>query len=121
MQLDTSTVRRRDLEIHSSGAQRLTDSCSPCCRIVLDAKPVLAYKRTKAVLAYRIKILTQRQSRSSIVIMNKKDVLREHLSRLGKKGGPAGGKARMKSLTSGERKKLAQKAAVARWGKKEAK
>jgi len=53
--------------------------------------------------------------------MNKKDVLREHLSRLGKKGGPAGGKARMKSLTSGERKKLAQKAAAARWGKKEAK
>ena len=53
--------------------------------------------------------------------MNKKDVLREHLSRLGKKGGPAGGKARMKSLTSGKRKKLAQKAAAARWGKKEAK
>jgi hypothetical protein len=42
----------------------------------------------------------------------------QHLSELGKKGGPKGGRARMESLTAAQRKKLAQKAAAARWGKK---
>ena len=50
--------------------------------------------------------------------MNKDEILRQHLSELGKKGGPKGGRARMKSLTAAQRKKLAQKAAAARWGKK---
>ena len=50
--------------------------------------------------------------------MNDKDVLREHLSRLGKKGGKKGGKARMESMTPAQRKTLAKKAAAARWGKK---
>jgi hypothetical protein len=36
---------------------------------------------------------------------------------LGRKGGLKGGRARMDSLTAEERKKLAAKAAKARWGK----
>jgi hypothetical protein len=50
--------------------------------------------------------------------MNEKEVLRRHLSKLGKKGGPKGGKARMESLTARQRTALAKKAAAARWGKK---
>ena len=53
--------------------------------------------------------------------MNERDeheALRRHLSKLGKKGGPIGGKARMASLTAKQRKQLAKKAAAARWGKK---
>jgi len=53
-----------------------------------------------------------------MLIMNKKEVLRQHLSELGKKGGPKGGKARMESMTPKQRKELAQKAAKVRWGKK---
>ena len=62
--------------------------------------------------------LTLRQIRSSILIMNDDEILRRHLSELGKKGGPKGGKARMKSLTARQRTNLAKKAAAARWGKK---
>jgi hypothetical protein len=47
--------------------------------------------------------------------MNEQEALRRHLSKLGKKGGPKGGKARMASLTPEQRKELAQKAAAARW------
>ncbi len=36
---------------------------------------------------------------------------------LGRKGGLKGGRARMDSLTPEQRKKLAEKAAKARWGK----
>ncbi len=36
---------------------------------------------------------------------------------LGRKGGLKGGRARMDSLTADERRKLAAKAAKARWGK----
>jgi hypothetical protein len=36
---------------------------------------------------------------------------------LGRKGGLKGGRARMDSMTAAERKKLAEKAAKARWGK----
>jgi hypothetical protein len=50
--------------------------------------------------------------------MNEKDVLREHLSKLGKKGGKKGGKARMESMTPKQRTTLAKKAAAARWSKK---
>ena len=53
--------------------------------------------------------------------MNERDeqeALRRHLSKLGEKGGPIGGKARMASLTGTERTALATKAAAARWGKK---
>jgi hypothetical protein len=49
--------------------------------------------------------------------VNKKQIIREHYSALGKKGGPAGGKARMASLTPKQRRELAKKAAAARWAK----
>jgi hypothetical protein len=49
--------------------------------------------------------------------MNEKEALRRHLSKLGKKGGPKGGKARMAMLTANGRRELAKKAARARWGK----
>jgi hypothetical protein len=49
--------------------------------------------------------------------MTEREALRRHLSRLGKKGGPKGGKARMASLTPKQRTALAKKAAAARWGK----
>jgi len=39
------------------------------------------------------------------------------LSRLGKKGGPIGGRARMASLTAKQRRELAKKAAAVRWSK----
>jgi hypothetical protein len=47
--------------------------------------------------------------------MNEKEALRRHLSKLGKVGGPKGGRARMASLTPKQRKELAKKAARARW------
>jgi hypothetical protein len=50
--------------------------------------------------------------------MNEKEALRRHLSKLGKKGGSKGGKARMASLTPKQRRELAKKAARARWGTK---
>ena len=54
--------------------------------------------------------------------MDKDEILSKHLSELGKKGGPKGGRARMKSLTPIQRKNLAKKAAAARWkGHKKAK
>lgn len=46
--------------------------------------------------------------------------MRRHLSKLGRKGGLKGGKARMAMLTPKQRKELATKAARARWGKKAA-
>ena len=53
--------------------------------------------------------------------MNKKQVLREYFSKLGKKGGPKGGRARTAGLTPEERQELARKAATARWAGREAK
>jgi hypothetical protein len=47
--------------------------------------------------------------------MTEKEALRRHLSKLGKKGGPKGGKARMAMLTPKQRRELAKKAAAARW------
>jgi hypothetical protein len=51
--------------------------------------------------------------------MNEQEALRRHLSKLGKKGGTKGGKARMASLTPEQRQELAKKAAAARWGGQE--
>jgi hypothetical protein len=48
--------------------------------------------------------------------MTEQEALRRHLSKLGKKGGPIGGKARMAMLTPKQRKELAKRAAAARWG-----
>jgi hypothetical protein len=42
----------------------------------------------------------------------------EELSEIGRKGGLVGGRARAKKLTRAQRKESAQKAAAARWGKK---
>ena len=39
----------------------------------------------------------------------------EYLASIGRKGGLKGGKARAQKLTASERKKIAQKAAKARW------
>jgi hypothetical protein len=47
--------------------------------------------------------------------MTEKEALRRHLSKLGKKGGSKGGKARMAMLTAKQRKELARMAARARW------
>jgi hypothetical protein len=49
--------------------------------------------------------------------MDEKEALRRHLSKLGKKGGPKGGRARMASLSPKQRTALARKAAAARWNK----
>jgi hypothetical protein len=51
------------------------------------------------------------------MMMTEKEALRRHLSKLGKKGGLKGGKARMASLTAKQRSALARKAARARWAK----
>jgi hypothetical protein len=53
--------------------------------------------------------------------VNKKQVLSEYFSKLGKKGGPKGGKARTAALTPEQRKELARKAAAKRWDGHEAK
>jgi hypothetical protein len=47
-----------------------------------------------------------------------KSEITKYLSKIGKRGGLKGGKARMASLTAAERSSLARKAARARWGKK---
>jgi hypothetical protein len=41
----------------------------------------------------------------------------QYLSQIGRKGGLKGGKARAKKLTQAKRKKIARKAAKARWAK----
>lgn len=51
------------------------------------------------------------------VMAKAKSVLRQHLSRLGKKGGPKGGKSRMAALTPEQRAELGRRGAEARWGK----
>jgi hypothetical protein len=50
--------------------------------------------------------------------MTKAEIIREHYSKIGKKGGKKGGPARMAVLTPEERRALAKKAAAARWGNK---
>ena len=50
--------------------------------------------------------------------MTKAQILKEHFSKLGKKGGRKGGPARMATLTPEQRRELARKAAAARWVKK---
>lgn len=47
-----------------------------------------------------------------------KKVLREYLSKLGKKGGKVGGKSRMGNLTPEERHEFAMMGVNARWGKR---
>ena len=44
--------------------------------------------------------------------------LKRIMSAMGKRGGPKGGKARMKLLTAKGRKELGRKAARARWSKR---
>lgn len=41
----------------------------------------------------------------------------EYMAQIGSKGGKIGGKRRLKTMTTGQRKKAAQKAAKARWSK----
>lgn len=41
----------------------------------------------------------------------------EYMAQIGSKGGRVGGKRRMKTMTAKERKKVAKKAARARWNK----
>jgi hypothetical protein len=41
----------------------------------------------------------------------------EYMAEIGRKGGQIGGKRRLKTMTSAERKKAAQRAAKARWKK----
>ena len=43
----------------------------------------------------------------------------EYLATIGRKGGLKGGKARADNMTPERRKEIAQKAAGARWGKKD--
>jgi hypothetical protein len=43
--------------------------------------------------------------------------LSEYMSEIGRKGGKIGGKRRLKTMTAAERKKVAAKAARARWKK----
>lgn len=43
-------------------------------------------------------------------------VVSEYMRRMGKKGGPKGGKARTSAMTPEQRTALARKAARARWG-----
>jgi hypothetical protein len=50
--------------------------------------------------------------------VNKKQVIREYFSSLGKKGGSKGGRARTDAMTPEERTELARMAARARWAKK---
>jgi hypothetical protein len=49
-------------------------------------------------------------------VPTKKQILREYFSKIGKKGGSKGGKARTDAMTAEERTELARKAAAARWG-----
>jgi hypothetical protein len=46
--------------------------------------------------------------------------LSQYMAAMGRKGGTVGGKRRLVTMTATQRKKAAQKAAAARWGKKPA-
>jgi hypothetical protein len=48
--------------------------------------------------------------------MTKAEIIREHYSQIGKKGGKKGGRTRMDALTPKQRTALAKKAAATRWG-----
>ena len=47
-----------------------------------------------------------------------KSDITKYLSKIGRRGGLKGGKARMATLTAAERTELARKAATARWAKR---
>ena len=46
--------------------------------------------------------------------------LSQYMAAMGRRGGQVGGKRRLVTMTATQRKKAAQKAAAARWGKKQA-
>jgi general stress protein YciG len=47
--------------------------------------------------------------------MPRKSAVSEYLSRIGRKGGQASGKARLQNLTPEQRSEVARKGAAARW------
>ena len=47
-----------------------------------------------------------------------KELLSEHMRKLGAKGGKVGGKRRMETMTDEQRSESAKKAAAARWARK---
>ena len=49
---------------------------------------------------------------------DKKKIIKEYFSEMGKKGGSKGGNARKAALTPAERTAIAEKGAAARWAKK---
>jgi general stress protein YciG len=50
-------------------------------------------------------------------IVDPETVIREHMSKIGAKGGKVSGAKRMKNLSERQRKGIARKAAAARWAK----
>ena len=52
-------------------------------------------------------------------IFDPEQVIREHMRKLGAKGGKVSGAARMTNLSATKRKQIAKKAAAARWSKRD--
>jgi hypothetical protein len=55
---------------------------------------------------------------SSNIRRNVPSSISEYMAQIGSKGGKIGGKRRLKTMSSEQRKSIARKAAAARWGKK---
>jgi hypothetical protein len=77
------------------------------------ADPML---RAKQQMAEQMDKLSQGKFAAPVV--DTKAIIAAHMSAIGKKGGDASGKARMKSLTNEKRTEVALKAAQARWAKR---
>lgn len=53
------------------------------------------------------------------MVLDPETVIREHMRKLGAKGGKISGSKRMENLSERQRKEIAKKAAAARWGRKD--
>lgn len=61
--------------------------------------------------------LVQRATQESESSPTVPQSISEYMAQIGSKGGKIGGKKRLKTMTPAQRKKIAKKAAKARWGK----
>jgi len=76
---------------------------------------------TTAVLDAMLSLMTDTPKNKAAVALGRRRAASAapgEMSKLGKKGGLIGGRARAKKLTAKRRKEIARKAAEARWGKK---
>lgn len=90
----------------SGKAQAAIESVQPYHRPYPGLPPLLAILRVQGTPA------------ADQMVLDPETVIREHMRKLGAKGGKIGGKRRLVTMTAAEREAVALKAATARWAKR---